>query len=109
MELPEDVVRWVDAHFNDSDKPLALTVLQGASVRAGDAPVARLLRCAVISSEGNLWRLEERVQHMRVDWRDVIRAAEYKVRGLAFDGGSEYERVYDFNRSIEEADLPAKR
>jgi hypothetical protein len=46
---------------------------------------------------------------MRVDWRDVILAAEYRLSGRALDGSSDYERVYDFNRAIEEAAVPPKR
>ena len=42
---------------------------------------------------------------MRVDWRDVIMAAEYKLNGCKLDGGSNDERVYDFNRPIEEASV----
>ncbi len=32
-------------------------------------------------------------------------AAEYRLNGRNFDGSSRYERVYDFDRPIEEAAL----
>lgn len=46
---------------------------------------------------------------MRVDWRDVIMAAEYRLNGRNFDGRSNYERVYDFNRPIEDAAVADRR
>jgi hypothetical protein len=39
------------------------------------------------------------------DWRDVIMGAEYKHNGPNFDGSSNYQRVYDFTRPIEEASV----
>jgi hypothetical protein len=46
---------------------------------------------------------------LRVDWRDVIMAAEYRLNGRNFDGSSSHERVYDFNRPIEEAAIADPR
>jgi len=45
------------------------------------------------------------IEGLKVDWRDVIMGAEYKLNGRKLDGGSNYERVYDFNRPIEEASV----
>ena len=94
MELPEDVVRWVNAQFNDSEKARALDVLQTAVIETGESASPRLLRCVVVSSQGVLRRLDENIQLLRIDWRDVIMAAEYTLSD---------ERVYDFNRIIDEA------
>ena len=105
MELPDDVTQWVNAHFSDGEKAQALTVLRMATVHTGDPATPRLLRCAVVGSQGVLRRLEVCVEQLRVDWRDVIMAAEYKLNGRKLDGGSNYERVYDFNRPIEEASV----
>jgi hypothetical protein len=96
MALPEDVVRWVNAHFNDSEKARALDVLRTAVIHTGESAWPRLLRCTVVSSQGVLRRLEENIQLLRIDWRDVIMAAEYTPND---------ERVYDFNRIIDEAAL----
>jgi hypothetical protein len=109
MALPEDVVRWVNAHFNDCDKARALAALRTAAIPTGEPAVPRLLRCAVVSSQGVLRRLEESVQELRVDWRDVIMAAEYRLNGRKFDGSISYERIYDFNRPIEEAAVADRR
>ena len=105
MDLPEDVVKWVDAHFSDTAKYRALAVLRVASIHSGEAASLRLLRCAAISSQGSLRRLEGIVQQLRIDWRDVIMGAEYKLNGRNFDGSSKYQRIYDFNRPIEEASV----
>jgi hypothetical protein len=109
MELPEDVVKWVDTHFSDADKSSALAVLQAASIHTGEAAGPRLLRCAAISSHGSLRRLEALVQHLRVDWRDVIMAAEYKPSGGTLHGSSNPKRIFDFNRPIEEATVTDDR
>jgi len=109
MSLPEDVVVWVNAHFNDDDKPRALAVLRTAAIHTGEPAGPRLLRCAVVSSQGVLRRLEDCIHRLRVDWRDVIIAAEYRLNGRNFDGSSSYERVYDFNRPIEDAAIADPR
>ena len=105
MDLPEDVVKWVAAHFSDTDKFRALAVLRAASIHSGEVADPRLLRCAAISSQGSLRRLEGIVQQLRKDWRDVIMGAEYKLNGPNLDGSGKYERIYDFNRPIEEASV----
>ena len=105
MDLPEDVVQWVDAHFSDTHKFRAFAVLRVASIHSGEAAGPRLLRCAAISSQGSLRRLEGIVQQLRIDWRDVIMGAEYKLNGSNLDGSSKYQRIYDFNRPIEEASV----
>ena len=105
MEIPEDVVQWVNAHFNDEERVRALALLSTAEIHTGEPATPRLLRCAVTSSQGVLRQLEECVQHLRADWRDVIRAAEYRLDGRNFDGSSNYKRIYDFNRPIEEASV----
>ncbi len=105
MELPDDVTRWVNTHFSDGEKARALTVLRTANIHTGEPATPRLLRCAVVSSQGVLRRLEVCVEHLRIDWRDLIMAVEYKLNGRALDGGSNYKRVYDFNRPIDEASI----
>jgi len=105
MEIPQDVVQWVNAHFNDGEKVQALALLSTAEIHTGEPATPRLLRCAVTSSQGVLRRLEECVLRLRVDWREVIMAAEYKLDGRNFDGSSRYKRIYDFNRAIGEASV----
>ena len=64
---------------------------------------------AAISSHGSLRRLEAVVQRLRVDWRDVIMAAEYKPSGNTFLGSSKPKRIFDFNRPIQEATVTDDR
>lgn len=102
MEVPEDVVRWVGSHFEDADKERALAILRDAHIHTGKPADPRLLRCAAVSSGGDLRRLAELVEHLKVDSRDVILWAEYRLNGRKFDGGSNYEKVHDFNKPIED-------
>ena len=109
MELPEDIVKWVDAHFADANKSRALAVLQSASIHTGEAAGPRLLRCAAISSRGSLHRLEEAIQQLKTDWRDVVMAAEYEPSDRNVDGSGNRKRVFDFNKPIEDAAMTDDR
>jgi hypothetical protein len=94
MELPDDVVRWVSLHFNTTDEQQALAQLRSAVIHTGEPAGPRLLRCVVVSSGGDLARLNQQIRQMRVDWRDVIMAGEYR-----FEAGRNI-RVHDFNHPI---------
>jgi hypothetical protein len=96
MELPDDVVRWVISHFSDGEAQEALSQLRCAVIHTGEHANPRLLRCAAVSSGGGLNRLHQQIQQLKVDWRDVIMAGEYK-----FEAGKNV-RVHDFNQAIED-------
>jgi len=99
MELPHDVVRWVSSHFKDVDKEQALNHLRAAVIHTGEPAGPRLLRCVVVSSGGDLKRLDDQIQQLQVDWRDVIMAGEYGPDGRSLGN---YVRVHDFNSPIED-------
>ncbi len=101
MELPHDVVRWVSSHFKDVDKEQALTQLRTAVIHTGEPASPRLLRCVVVSSGGDLRRLDNGIQQLRIDWRNIIMAGEYRFDGSNF-GNSNYVRVNDFTCPIED-------
>jgi hypothetical protein len=61
-----------------------------------------LIRCALIASAASLTKLRAEIEHLNVDYRDVILAAEYVAR----DG--ELVRVRNLNDPIEE-DQPVAR
>ena len=80
MDLPEDVVRYVERSFSQVDRAEALEVLRSAVIQDGTPAVARLVRCAVLSAHRDVGRLRKQVAHLKVDWRDIIVEGEYVVR-----------------------------
>jgi hypothetical protein len=85
MKLPPDVVTYVRARFPADEWEAVTATLMAACIHTGEFPGERLLRCAVIASEGDLLRLQYYVGLLAIDWRDVIVAGEYVVQehGLA--------------------------
>lgn len=78
--LPEDLVRWVTTHFSAEDSAAALACLKQAVTHTGEPASPRFLRCAALSSGGELQRLQQQIAQLRIDWRDVIVAGEYSVK-----------------------------
>lgn len=78
--LPDDLVRWVSTHFSADDRDAALAGLKLAVTHTGEPASPRFLRCAALSSGGELKRLQQQIAQLRIDWRDVIVAGEYSVR-----------------------------
>lgn len=81
MELPGDVIAFVDVSFPPSLRSEALSLLAGATLHDGTAPGARLLRCAVVGSRGDLAELTRLVDLLAIECRDVILCGEYELRG----------------------------
>jgi hypothetical protein len=83
LTLPDDVVGYIAGHFASADGRLAIELLEQAVLHDGTPAKPRLLRCAVVASEGSLARLKTLVDLLTVDWRDVIMAGEYSWDGTA--------------------------
>jgi hypothetical protein len=96
MPVPDDVVAWINRHFRDMDRNTAIGLLEDA-VDERDAVVEpRLLRCAVIGSRGDIDRLTELVEELRIDSEDVILSGEYESRA------GNLVRVRDLNLPLED-------
>lgn len=80
MNLPTDILAYVQSRFPLEEQAAALAVLLAARIHTGAFPEARLLRCAAVASAGDLLRLQYYVGLLAIDWRDVIVAGEYVVR-----------------------------
>jgi len=94
MTLPPDVERYVRRTFAEPEP--ALELLRKAVLHDGQPASARVLRCALVNSHGDLEKLRMEVAHMAMDYRDVILEAEYeKHRG-------ELVRVRDLNEPLGE-------
>ncbi len=77
--LPQDLERWLTAHFPAVEVDIARELLAGAIDHTGAAPGARLLRCAAVGSRGDLAQLRYLVGLLQIDYRDVIMFGEYDV------------------------------
>jgi hypothetical protein len=94
VSLPPDVERYVERKFAEGERVQALELLRKAVLEDGKPASPRLLRCALLTSEGKLDRLRSQVEHIAVDYRDVILEAEYeKQRG-------EFVRMRDLNEPL---------
>jgi hypothetical protein len=79
--LPDDLLRWLDAHFGVAEAHAARRLLEQAVDHDGKPAGPRLLRCAAVGSAGDLEQLKNLIELLKIDYRDVIMAAEYDVRG----------------------------
>jgi hypothetical protein len=71
---------WISVHFPENARETAAALLTEATDESGSPAGDRLIRCAALASTGNLDRLKNLVQLLRIDWRDVIVAGEYEER-----------------------------
>ena len=94
MNLPTDILAYVQARFPLTEQEAALAVLLAARLPTGAFPEVRLLRCAAVASAGDLLRLQYYVGLLAIDWRDVIVAGEYVVRDR------QLIKVYDLGQPI---------
>ena len=94
MDLPGDVVAFIERRFDAADRAPAVAILSAAVIEGGPFASARLVRCAAVASGGSLEKLRAETDRLRVDWRDVVVAGEYEV----IDG--DLTRVRDLNDPI---------
>jgi hypothetical protein len=57
-----------------------LALVKSATIHDGSAAGPRLIRCALIASGGSLEKLRGEIELLKIDYRDVIMAAEYASR-----------------------------
>jgi hypothetical protein len=91
MALPEDIIIKVRQDFSDDDSLRVLQALKELQKEDSDLFNDRILRCLVVSALGRTGELDKAITLARLDWRDLIVAAEYKwgnrVRLLALPFG----------------------
>jgi hypothetical protein len=90
-----DTERYVLKAFAPDNQSRALELLRAARLHDGSTASPRLLRCALLASQGNLETLTSMVEQLLYDYRDVILAGEYvRTKG-------EWIQVRDLNEPIE--------
>jgi hypothetical protein len=88
MEVAPDIVDQLRRDFPAAEVGARLAQL----VQASSSP--RIQRCIVFASRGHSWHFDYLCRLAKVDYRDVIMAAEYDRRDA---------RLYDFNKPIADA------
>jgi hypothetical protein len=96
MPIPDDVVAWINRHFREMDRTTAIGLLEDAVDEWDDPVEPRLLRCAVVGSRGDIDRLTELVEELRIDSEDVILSGEYESRA------GDLVKVRDLNGPLED-------
>lgn len=89
-----DVDEFIAHNFDESEREAAVRLVSSATLHDGSAVGPRLVRCALIASGGSLERLRIEIEHLKIDYRDVILAGEYILR----DG--QYVRIRDLNEPM---------
>jgi hypothetical protein len=78
--LTPDIERYIARRFAASERDAALALVKAATIEDGSPAGTRLLRSAVVASGGSLETLRIQIEHLKIDWRDVIVAGEYVSR-----------------------------
>jgi hypothetical protein len=94
--LTIDVERFIARKFQASDRVAALALCRSATIHDGSFAGPRLIRCALIASAASLEKLRTEIEHLKIDYRDVILAGEYASK----DG--ELIRVRNLNEPFED-------
>ena len=94
--ITDDVQSFIARRFKSSDREAALALCRSATIEDGSPAGPRLIRCAVIASGASLERLRIEIEHLKIDYRDVIMAGEYVSRN------GKNVRVRNLNEPIED-------
>lgn len=92
MEIDPDIVSQVRSDFPPDEVSARLDQLAAASM------CQRVLRCIVFAARGHPWYFDSLCKLARIDYRDVIVAAEYERLGA---------RLYDFSKPFDRARIEA--
>jgi len=96
----DDITRRINADFgNDAEE--ALVVLHDATKAAAHLASARLIRCIVFLSRGDLKNLKKHIEAAVLDPRDVILWAEYEKMADRDD----FIQLRDFSNTFENSNL----
>jgi hypothetical protein len=96
MALTEDVERFIARRFAPADREAARSLCASATIHDGTPAGPRLIRCALFASVGSLEKLRGEIEHLAIDYRDVIMAGEY-----VFEHGDPV-RARDLNQPLDD-------
>jgi hypothetical protein len=77
MVLPEDIITKVRQDFSEDDSLLVLKMFKELQKENPNVFSDRIMRCLVVRASGQIEKLTEAIELARLDWRDLITAAEY--------------------------------
>src|ERR1035437_3286637 len=97
MALPDDIITKVRQDFSEDDSLRALQTLKELVAEDAKLFSDRILRCLVVLAAGKTDKLAKGIESARIDWRDIISAAEYhwgnrvRLLQLPFDFYPDFE------------------
>ena len=94
--IPVDVERFIARRFEPPDRAAAVALVEAATIHDGSIAGPRLVRCALVASGGSIEQLRGHIEHLKIDYRDVIMAGEYRCDGL------DAIRIRNLNKPIED-------
>ena len=94
--IPVDVEEFIARRFEAPDRAAALALVKAATIHDGSVAGPRLIRCALVASGGSIEKLRGHIEHLKIDYRDVILAGEYRW------SGDSVIRVRNLNKPIED-------
>lgn len=98
MSLQPDILRYIVKTFPGIDQQARAKALVEAAVLHDGRPASpRCQRAALIAAHGSLRELAEHVDHLAIDFRDVILAGEY-----APPTGAGLQKVRDLNEAFQD-------
>jgi hypothetical protein len=77
LALPEDIIVKVRQDFSEDDSLRVLQKLSDLQKENSELFSIRILRCVVVFMCGEVSRISDAIALARLDWRDLIVAAEY--------------------------------
>jgi hypothetical protein len=89
--MESDIERYIIRRFAAADRARVEAAIERVYEHAGAAG-ARVARCVLFLSLGDVDAVDRHAEHARVDWRDVVWWAEY-------DGGE--RQLRDFTRPFD--------
>ncbi len=93
--MTDDICQTITRDFG-ADLPLVIEALEGLDSHGQAMEGDRLLRATLFLAKGDIERLRRVLARGRVDYRDVLREAEY---------APDENRVYDFPKTFRELGL----
>jgi hypothetical protein len=102
MLLP-DITSYIDANYFPEQREEVLSLVASAVLHDGSAASPRCQRAALIGADGSLTMLRQLIEHLRVDYRDVILAGEYEQTA------SGPKRIRDLNQPLRQVQAVCRR
>jgi len=81
MNLPPDIITYIESTFSPEQRSIALELIESAVLENGELASPRCQRAALIGASGSIEKLKHYIALLKIDFRDVIISGEYEGHG----------------------------